>query len=442
MFSFFSSQKKTSAHTISQRIVAGFTLVEVAITLGALGIAAGLTVPMYRRYMVRNDVEIARQNIAQGIERAKFLSQVGMNDSEWGFSTDAIPGRGVLFMGRSFAERNSAYDELYTVSDSLSLSGLTEVTFEKITGIPTVTGDIIIRSPDNDEVSITVSLGTDGQVDIPADWLEICTNPFTADQQTIRVPDSLWLTYQGEGALMGSCTSLITSSAASSVASGGGSVSSGGGGGGGGIGSSTSSTSSVGLDPDDFDVDGDTIVPTVNYNFTATVIGTSLRIASGYLAPITVRFKKSSGPFEQPWGDFTKAVDGNINKAGTFTYTSGTISALTELDVWVRSYSKTQSWYDGTQNNHFNQKMQVRTETETTLVHALVDGDDVPTYVGAGTQPSVEDFLVDYVDPVTGKIDLAPNQVIYLFELWTTNMSSPDADFQDLVLLVTLNPAS
>ena len=119
---FFKHRNKlssSSSHKPLQKIVAGFTLIEVALTLGALGIASGLAIPVFRRYVVRNDVEIARQNITQAIERAKFLSQVGMNDSQWGFSTDAIPGRGVLFMGRTFAERDPAFDELYTLNDIL-----------------------------------------------------------------------------------------------------------------------------------------------------------------------------------------------------------------------------------------------------------------------------------------------------------------------------------
>ena len=93
------------------RMRPAFTAIEIITALGILTLATGLSVPMYRQYVVRSDLEIARQNIAQGLERAKYLSQVAMNDSQWGFSTDSVPGRGVLFMGTSYAARNTDFDE-------------------------------------------------------------------------------------------------------------------------------------------------------------------------------------------------------------------------------------------------------------------------------------------------------------------------------------------
>lgn len=393
----------------------GFTAVEVTLTITALGIAGALIIPNYFRYIARNNIEIARQNIAQGIERAKFLSQVGMNDSNWGFSTDAIPGRGVLFMGESFALRNTSFDELYSIPETITVSGITEVTFAKVTGNPSVTGEIVLRSEYNDEVKVTISIGADGEVDTPNDWLEICTNPFTPEQTSIRVPESLWQTYQSEGALLGSCTSLTQSSTA--------------------VSSSMSITSSTAYNVTN---DGSISAP-VPFTYTLEVIGTSLRIASGYLAPITVRLKEGNGPFVEPWGDFTKPVSGNINKDGTFSYTSTVQAASTVVDIWTRSYAKQQSWLDGAEDNHFTIKNQIVTPTDSTLVYALQNGDEVPSYTGAGTQPNIEEFLEPYIDDTTGNIAIADNQIIYLFELWTLNLSSPDADFQDLVLLVTIH---
>jgi hypothetical protein len=59
-----------------------------------------------------------------------------------------------------------------------------------------------------------------------------------------------------------------------------------------------------------------------------------------------------------------------------------------------------------------------------------------------GTQPPIDAFLTKYLDPATGKVKLAENQVIYLFELFTTNPSDPlgTYDMQDLVVLATIAP--
>ncbi|MCA9294939.1 MAG: fibro-slime domain-containing protein, partial [Phycisphaerales bacterium] len=68
----------------------------------------------------------------------------------------------------------------------------------------------------------------------------------------------------------------------------------------------------------------------------------------------------------------------------------------------------------------------------------LRNGDDVPTLDGALDQLSVADHVSDYVDSSTDKIVLGDNQVIILFELSHTDLTSSGADFQDLIVLVTL----
>jgi hypothetical protein len=398
---------------VKLRMRSAFTALEIAVVLAVLSIAAGISVPMYQRYMARSNIEIARQNIAQGIERAKFLSQVGMNDSKWGFSTDSIPGRGVLFMGESFAERDSAYDEMYAVPESVAITGLTEVVFTKVTGLPSTSGEITLRSQYDDEAVVTVTLGAAGEVDVPQNWLEICINPYTAEQRTIKVPDSIWTQYQKEGAQIGACSEALPNSSSSSSFS------------------SSSSTAAANITIED-----GTITTYEDYILDLQVLGTALTISSGYEAPITVRLK-INGPFIEPWGDFEKPVDGNVNKDGNFTYTSDTIVGGSTINMWAKSFYKKRSWYDGTENNHFNLKQLVKTPEVGGLVLTLVDGDAVPEIEGAGGQADVEDFLEPYINQGNNTLSLDSNQVIFLFELWTTDVNDASADFQDLVLLAT-----
>jgi hypothetical protein len=386
-----------------------FTLAEIMLVIATLFVVTSVSIPLYNRYIARNSMEIARQNIAQGLERAKLLSQIGMNDSAWGFSTIAIPGRGVLFMGDSFATRNPAFDELYSIPESVSIDGLTEVVFEKVTGIPSITGTITIISQYNEEVSVTVNLGMSGEIDVPTDWIEVCVNPYS-DPYTVRMPDSLWTEYQKNGALLGSCNQIpvSSSSSSSSIASGG----------------------------TMFSISNGTITIEDEYIMKVDKIGSALIIQSGYDAPITVRFK-INGPYLEPWGDFQKPVDGNINTDQDFTYTSDIIPSDSTIDFWVNSFYKSKTWYDGSQNNHFNLKQHVKTPNTDGLVYVLVDGDPVPNFTPAGDQESIEEYLQPFIDTNSNTIQLPPNQVLYAFELWTKDVNSGDADFQDLVLLIT-----
>lgn len=71
----------------------------------------------------------------------------------------------------------------------------------------------------------------------------------------------------------------------------------------------------------------------------------------------------------------------------------------------------------------------------------LVNGQQAPALAGFGGQKPITDFLAPYLSP-QGQIVLQPNQVIILFELGVNvaqNPNSPASDFQDAVVLVTVN---
>jgi hypothetical protein len=82
-------------------------------------------------------------------------------------------------------------------------------------------------------------------------------------------------------------------------------------------------------------------------------------------------------------------------------------------------------------------------ETNPKQVIVLHDGEEPPSYAGFGTgSQAVKDYLRSYLD-AEGKIQL-PNpeqQVIILFELWSTDTSQSAFDMQDLVLLATFTPS-
>jgi hypothetical protein len=75
-----------------------------------------------------------------------------------------------------------------------------------------------------------------------------------------------------------------------------------------------------------------------------------------------------------------------------------------------------------------------------TQVLTLVNGDTVPIFTPLGGQRSIDTFLRPYISSTTGKVVLASNQVLYLFELGTTNSRSSAYDMQDLVVLATVTP--
>ena len=69
-------------------------------------------------------------------------------------------------------------------------------------------------------------------------------------------------------------------------------------------------------------------------------------------------------------------------------------------------------------------------------VLVLLNGDTPPEFAPFDGQPEITEFCQSVIDASTGRITIEDHQAIVLFELGTTNMNSPAADFQDLVLLV------
>jgi hypothetical protein len=74
-------------------------------------------------------------------------------------------------------------------------------------------------------------------------------------------------------------------------------------------------------------------------------------------------------------------------------------------------------------------------------VLTLRNGDIVPLFAPFGGQRPIDAFLTQYIDS-TGKVKIADNQVIYLFEVGVTNTSSDAYDMQDIVVLATISPTT
>jgi len=77
----------------------------------------------------------------------------------------------------------------------------------------------------------------------------------------------------------------------------------------------------------------------------------------------------------------------------------------------------------------------------TTVIKTLRDGDLAPNVEGFGNQASAAEFIAPYIDFETHRVTLEDNQAIYLIELYTYDLNSEAADFQDLVVLLSLAKA-
>lgn len=139
----------------------------------------------------------------------------------------------------------------------------------------------------------------------------------------------------------------------------------------------------------------------------------------------------------------TGNAQGNSSSVKTSTYVywqheNGQTSDTEKTgNKWTRKeetvVSSNCSNYSFTANSKSNQTTQVLT---------LLNGDTVPAFTPMGGQRSIDTFLQPYIDSSTGKVKIADNQVIYLYELGTTDSNSSAYDMQDLVVLATITPTT
>ena len=140
---------------------AGFTLVEVLLSIAAIAIISGISMPLYLSFQVKDDLDIAVVTLVASLRRSQTHSQASEGDTSWGVKIQS--GDITLFKGASYSVRDTSYDEIFDVSSAIGFSGIDEIVFDKLSGEPDVIGTITLTSTTNQ--TATVTLNGKGMVD-------------------------------------------------------------------------------------------------------------------------------------------------------------------------------------------------------------------------------------------------------------------------------------
>jgi prepilin-type N-terminal cleavage/methylation domain-containing protein len=137
------------------RQAAGFTLVEMLLSVVIIGMLSGLSLPVYETFVRRNDLDLAAQSLTAAIRRAETYARAVNYDNAW--SVEIQPAKITLFQGTVFVSRNTAYDETISMPGSITPSGLAEVQFAKFSAAPNTTGSVTLTSSTNDVRTVTIN---------------------------------------------------------------------------------------------------------------------------------------------------------------------------------------------------------------------------------------------------------------------------------------------
>lgn len=135
----------------------GFTLFEILIVIGIMAILAGLTLPLGLNFYKSQQLEVQSQLILQSLRLGQSKSIFQENDSSFGiyFANNSY----TLFQGSSWISRDSLYDQSFSLPSIISLSGLQEVVFSKMEGLPNITGNIVLNNGLDSRIININSLG-------------------------------------------------------------------------------------------------------------------------------------------------------------------------------------------------------------------------------------------------------------------------------------------
>jgi Tfp pilus assembly protein FimT len=124
----------------------GFSLVEILVIISIIAIFATISTTVYTSLRSKNSLEIATNDIVGAMRLAKTYSEQVNSDSKWGvyITSEEL----TIFSGTSYASRDTNKDKLLKLPGSVSVSGMTEVVFEKSSGITNTTGNISVNGID------------------------------------------------------------------------------------------------------------------------------------------------------------------------------------------------------------------------------------------------------------------------------------------------------
>ncbi|MEM7680372.1 MAG: hypothetical protein AAF288_00295 [Planctomycetota bacterium] len=189
-------------------------------------------------------------------------------------------------------------------------------------------------------------------------------------------------------------------------------------------------------EPMDFAIEDGQVQLAETFATKVEVLGVAIT-SGGQQLPVTLCVHIGDDAFEPFGGYASPAQTGNLNDGHRRSFIIDRVFDPSDV-ITIEA----QSWYgsdlSSAQDADYGTLYQRDSHEQSDFVRVLRHGDAVPDVSGFDGQADVAAYLDLYIDSTSNTMRLLENQVIYLYELGTSSATSSAADFQDLVVLVTL----
>ncbi len=124
-----------------------------------MGVLLALIIPVGLNLLRTEQLDTATDEVLQILRRAQALALSQENDSSYGvFFTDSSY---TLFKGDSFISREAEFDQVYKLAGNVTASGLDEVVFPKLYGLPDSSGIVSLK---NSRGSSVIQINAAGRI--------------------------------------------------------------------------------------------------------------------------------------------------------------------------------------------------------------------------------------------------------------------------------------
>ena len=118
----------------------GITIIELLLVVAIISIIGLMSASFYSRFLTQNAVANTTDQLVSSFRKAQIYSMMGKQNSSWSVNYGGTPNTITFYLGTPFAGHNTAFDEKFSISSNISVTGITDVNFAKRTGLPNTTG--------------------------------------------------------------------------------------------------------------------------------------------------------------------------------------------------------------------------------------------------------------------------------------------------------------